>query len=125
MAENTKKYTKEEVSAFMEGHDPEERIVNMEYTYGDDFIKVYYRDENDNRCMSERPFYPFLWATEDACKKLKTYIHEKKICGGNMRTLMQQYGIGVKQLKTTNSEGKDIEAMENGYKYMFYAETPM
>ena len=125
MAENVKKYTKEEVSAFMEGHDPEERIVNMEYTYGDDFIKVYYRDENDNRCMSERPFYPFLWATEDACKKLKTYIHEKKICGGNMRTLMQQYSIGVKQLKTTNSEGKDIEAMENGYKYMFYAETPM
>ncbi len=123
--EKTGKYTKEEVSAFMEGHDPEERIVNMEYNYTDDFIKVYYRNENDDRCMSQRPFYPFLWATEDACRDLKQYVHDKKICGGNLRTLMSEYGINVKLLKTSNLEGQEIESMKNGYKFMFFAEQPM
>ena len=119
------KYTKEEVASFMEGHDPEERIVNMEYGYNDDFIKVYYRNEKDERCESHRPFYPFLWATEDACKRMKEYVHDKKIAGGNLRTLMQEYGINVKLLKTSNLEGEEIDAMKNGYKFMFFAEQPM
>lgn len=122
MEEKTKS---EIITEFMEGHDPEERIVNMEYSYGDDFIKVYYRDENDNRCLSERPFYPFLWATQEACVKMKIYVDENNIEGGSLKRLMNKYHIAVKALRTTNDEGRVIDSMDSGYKYMFYATSQM
>ena len=61
-----KEITPEVVSTFIEGHAPQERIVNFEYNYRDDFVKVYYRDENDNKRVEKEPFYPFLWATKRA-----------------------------------------------------------
>lgn len=120
-----KKITAEGITTFMEGHDPEERIVNMEYGYNDDFIKVYYRDENDNRCMSMRPFYPFLWATEEVCHKLENYVKKNNIAGGSLRKLMNEYHINVEALKITNVDGRVIKAMDEGYKFRFYATQPM
>ena len=43
-----KEITPEVISTFIEGYDPQERIVNFEYKYQDNFIKVYYRDEEDH-----------------------------------------------------------------------------
>jgi hypothetical protein len=57
----------EAVKTFMEGHDPEERIVDIVANYRDSYVKVYYRDEDDNKCVSERPFYPFVWAKKEVC----------------------------------------------------------
>ena len=50
-----KKYVKKEVtpevvSTFLDGYDPMERIVNFDYEYDKDYMTIYYRDENDNKC---------------------------------------------------------------------------
>jgi len=113
------------VKTFMEGHDPEERIVDVVANYRDPFVKVYYRNENDDKCVAERPFYPFVWAKKEVCVKMKKYIMENGICGGSMAKMMGQHGIFVKELSTKNNEGKAVASMEDGYIYMFYATRPM
>ena len=117
--------TMEAVKTFMEGHDPEERIVNITASYRDPFVKVYYRDEDDNKCVSERPFYPFVWAKKEVCVKMKKYIMDNEICGGSMAKMMGKYGIFVKELSTKNNEGNVVESMENGYTFLFYATRAM
>ena len=117
--------TMEAVKTFMEGHDPEERIVNITTNYRDPFVKVYYRDEDDNKCVSERPFYPFVWAKKEVCVKMKKFIMDNNICGGSMAKMMGKYGIFVKELSTKNNNGQVVESMENGYTFIFYATRPM
>ena len=117
--------TMEAVKTFMEGHDPEERIVNITTNYRDPFVKVYYRDEDDNKCVSERPFYPFVWAKKEVCVKMKKFIMDNNICGGSMAKMMGKYGIFVKELSTKNNNGQVVEPMENGYTFIFYATRPM
>lgn len=114
-----KEITPEVISTFLDGHDPQERIVNLEYEYKDNFITVYYRDEDDNKCSSREPFYPFVWAKQAACDKL---------CGGDrgeVRRLLQKYNIWCKVLDITDTDGNVISEMKNGYMYMFYALKPM
>jgi len=109
----------QEVETFIEGKDPQERIVNLDYKYQDDFIKIFYRNENDEKCISSQPFYPFVWAKLRACLKL---------CNGDkeeLKKLMAKYNIGVKALSVTNINGEEIDEMKDGYRYMFFAKTPM
>ena len=47
-----KQITEEVIGTFLEGHDPMERIVGLEYKYTDDKIKVLYRDANDRKKAS-------------------------------------------------------------------------
>lgn len=115
----------EAVKTFMEGHDPEERIVNIVANYRDPFVKVYYRDGDDNKCVSERPFYPFVWAKKEVCVRMKKFIMDNNICGGSMAKMLGKYGIFVKELSTKNNEGEVVESMENGYTYIFYATRAM
>ena len=117
--------TMEAVKTFMEGHDPEERIVNIVANYRDPYVKVYYRDEDDNKCVSERSFYPFVWAKKEVCVNMKRYIMDNEICGGSMSKMLSKYGIFVKELSTKNNSGQVVESMESGYKYIFYATRPM
>ena len=117
--------TMEAVKTFMEGHDPEERIVDITTSYRDPFVKVYYRDEDDNKCVSERPFYPFVWAKKEVCVKMKKFIMDNNICGGSMARMMGKYGIFVKELSTKNNDGQVVESMESGYCFLFYATRPM
>lgn len=121
MAQNfiKKEITPEVISTFLDGHDPQERIVNFDYKYKDDFIRVYYRDENDDKCVSTQPFYPFLWATRAACLKLKAN------CEGGLSNLMKKTGIAVKALDVTNKDGEVVTEILDGYTFMFYATKPM
>lgn len=114
-----KTVTAEDIDQFMNGRDPMERIVNLEYSYRDDFMRVYYRDENDNKHIKQEGFYPFLWATRAACRKL---------CDGNkseIRRHLLGYGISCTGLDTTNTKGEVVKEMENGYTVMFRAMRPM
>jgi hypothetical protein len=65
-----KEVTPEVISKFLEGRDPQERIVNFDYKSNNDFITIIYRDEDDNKCTTTESFYPFLWAKKSACLKL-------------------------------------------------------
>lgn len=120
MAENFKtEITDEVIETFLNGHDPQERIVNIEYSSKDDFVKVFYRNEEDKKCMSMQPFYPFVWARLETCLSL---------CDGNrkqLKLLMNQYGIEVKSLNIVGKDGNEIPEMKNGYRYLFRATRPM
>lgn len=112
--------TNDVINTFIEGTDPQLRIVNLEYKYTDDKIKVYYRDANDIKHYKMEPFYPFVWATRRACLKL---------CGGDrpeVQRLLREYGIAIKTLDTRNNEGEVVpEIAEEGYIFMFQAKRPM
>ena len=112
--------TTEVINSFINGTDPMERIVNLEYKYDSDKIKVYYRNENDIKCYKMENFYPFVWATRHACTKL---------CDGDrsmVSSLMRKYGIGIRTLDTRDNDGKVVKNIEeNGYIFMFYAKRPM
>lgn len=114
-----KKITQEEISNFMCGSDPQERIVNITYTYGKPYMNVFYRDKNDNKCVSKENYYPFLWATGRACAKL---------CEGNrteIKKLLIKFNIGVKKLSNVNSNGEVVHEFDSGYMFMFFALKPM
>ena len=115
----TKTITQEVIQNFIEGHDPMKRIVNITYSYKDNFVRIYYRNENGQKCVTKDSYYPFVWATRTACHKL---------CEGNrseLIELMNKYGIGVKKLSNTNHKGEVIEEFEDGYMFMFFAKNPM
>lgn len=114
-----KEITPEVIETFLNGRDSQERIVNLEYSYKNDFIKVFYRDGNDNKCVSEQPFYPFLWAKKAACMKLCDGDREK------VKHLLKKYHIWIKELDVTNKDGEVVNEMLDGYTYMFYALEPM
>ena len=114
MISGRKEINEDVISTFLEGHDPMERIVNLEYKYDDDKIKVIYRDENDNKCEMMDFFHPFCWATRKACDKL---------CNGDrvkLRGLLSKYGIKVKKLDTRDTNGVERSEYDNGYLFMFY-----
>ena len=111
--------TPERMQEFMEGRDPEKYIVNLDYNYNDDFITVIKRDENDNKIKVKHPFYPFLWCTLNACKRL---CYGKK---EEVKALLKKYGIKCIGLDCTNNEGKVVETVKDGYAYMFKAGRPM
>ena len=111
--------TPERMQTFMEGRDPEKYIVNLDYNYNDDYITVIKRDENDNKLKVKHPFYPFLWCTLNACKRL---------CFGKkdeVKALLKKYGIKCIGLDYTNNDGKVVESVRDGYAYMFKATRPM
>lgn len=113
------KITQEQIEAFIDGHDPQERIVNLMYDYDDTFVRVIYRNENDKKCESREDFYPFCWATRMACERL---------CHGDrelVKKLLGRYGIGVKKLSQTDVDGNVRHEFDDGYLFMLYAKSPM
>lgn len=116
---NGHKVSDVEIAEFMEGRDSQERIVNLTYNNKDSFVRVFYRNEKDEKCVENQAFYPFCWATRNACNKL---------CNGNraeLKKLLSKYAIGVKRLSNTNFNGEVVKEFENGYIFMFFALKPM
>ena len=114
-----KQITHEEIYTFLEGRDPMERIVNLDYQSNNDYMTVIYRNENDQKCRHKDPFYPFLWATHEACLKL---------AGNDRQGLidrMKKYGITCTKLDINNVNGVPCEKMKDGYTFMFKAKVPM
>lgn len=114
-----KKLTHEDIYTFLEGRDPMERIVNLDYQSKNDYMTVIYRNENDQKCRHKDPFYPFLWATLEACIKLAG--NDRK----GLQDRMKKYGITCKKLDINNVNGVPCEKMKDGYTFMFKATTPM
>ena len=114
MISDRKQINDEVISTFLSGHDPMERIVNLDYKYNDDKIKVIYRDKDDKKCEMMDFFHPFCWATRNACNKL---------CDGDknkLRLLLSEYGIKIKKLDTRDANGVERSEYDNGYLFMFY-----
>lgn len=115
----TSEVTKEQIQAFLNGSNPMEKIVKIEGTYNDDKMAVIYRDENGVKKVSHEPFYPFCWAKQSAGRNL---------FNGNRNTIkakLQEYHISCKGLRVANAEGKVPQRMDEGFRIMFKATTPM
>ena len=110
-----KEITSETVNTFLNGHDPMERIVDIECDYMDDYVSVIYVNENGQKMIHKDGFKPFLWAKNSVCVRM---------FDGNRLTLrrkLKEYGIGVKLLTFKTEDSAFSERLENGYKYLFYS----
>lgn len=116
---NVKNINEEVIEQFINGRDPMERIVNLSYHYSENYVTVFYRNEEDQKCKRKESFYPFCWATLEACLKL---------CNGNraeLKKLLSHYKIGIKRLNNISKDGIVCEEFNNGYLFKFFAKEPM
>ena len=113
------KFTTEEISAFLNGRDPMERIVNIECSYTDDKVSIIYVNKEGKKMIKTDYFKPFVWAKNSIAVRMFDGNREE------LKKRMAEYGISVKALKTNNGNEASSERLENGYKYMFYAKRPM
>ena len=114
-----KKFTTEEISAFLNGRDPMERIVNIECSYTDEKVSIIYVNQEGKKMIKTDDFKPFVWAKNSIAVRMFDGDREE------LKKRMAEYGISVKALKTNNGNEASSERLENGYKYMFYAKRPM
>ena len=70
-----KEITSETVNTFLNGHDPMERIVDIECDYMDDYVSVIYVNENGQKMIHKDGFKPFLWAKNSVCVRMETDLH--------------------------------------------------
>ena len=111
--------TEKDIDKFINGRDEMRGIVNLEYQYRNNFIDVYYWDADGQKKISREPFYPFLYATKDACRKM---------CGGDKKSLvalLKKRGISMLGMSTCDNDGNVVEEMEKGYTVRIQATVPM
>lgn len=115
-----KKVTKEEIDAFLSGHNPMEKIIKIEMDYDDDHAHVFYRDEKGIKKCQVEPFYPFVWSKQVAARNL--FNGDRRL----LKQKMTEYGIACKGLEIANFfDGSVHPRMENGYRVLFFAKMPM
>lgn len=110
------KISSEKISTFLNGRDPMEHIISIECDYNEDNVCIIYVAPDGVKRIRREGFNPFVWVRSDAVSKMC----EGKI--GELRKLMQSFGIAAKKLKTGDSE---IGRLETGYNLLFYAKKPM
>ena len=110
------KISSEKISTFLNGRDPMEHIISIECDYNDDNVCIVYVAPDGVKRIRREAFNPFVWVRSDAISKM---CDGKK---GELRKLMQSFGISAKKLKTGDSE---IGRLERGYNLMFFAKKPM
>ena len=113
-----KKVTTEEITAFLNGRDPLERIVSIECSYDTDNVSVIYVDDKGTKRVKIEPFKPFVWVKRSAAVKM--FDGDRRL----LKRKMMSYGINVKAL-ISNLGGPEEERLENGYKFLFYATKKM
>ena len=114
-----KEITSEVVNTFLNGHDTMEHIIAIECAYDEDTVNIIYVNQKGEKRIRQDEFKPFIWVKHSAAIRLfngdKTMLRKK----------MRQYGISIKKLITSNDKGEEHERLENGYKYLFYANRKM
>ena len=111
--------TEKDIDKFINGRDEMRGIVNLEYQYRNNFIDVYYWDTDGQKKISREPFYPLLYATKDACRKM---------CGGDKKSLvalLKKRGISMLGMSTCDNDGNVVAEMEKGYTVRIQATVPM
>ena len=111
--------TKEQIDLFLSGSNPMERIIKIEMDYNDDKVHVFYRDENGRKKCQIDDFYPFVWAKQTAGRGL--FNGNRKL----LKDKMNEYNIGCKGLIVSDENNNIPSRMENGYRVMFFAKSPM
>jgi len=112
MTENTplKKYimiTAEEIKSFLEGNDPEEHIVSVEFDYQKDHIYKIKEVPGKGKSIVRDSLIAFAWVGD--LKGLNFYQGSKAM----QKEAMSKYGIVIEKLRTDGNE-----QLENGLTFL-------
>jgi len=99
--------SQEQIKTFLEGNDPEEFIVAVEYDYATDSIFKIKEIPNKGKEIRKDTFTPFAWVGD--LRGLNFYQSSK----GLQKEAMTKHGIIIDKLETGGNE-----RMENGLKYL-------
>ena len=99
--------SQEQIKSFLEGNDPEEFIVAVEYDYASDSIFKIKEIPNKGKEIRKDTFTPFAWVGD--LRGLNFYQSSK----GLQKEAMTKHGIIIDKLETGGNE-----RMENGLKYL-------
>jgi DNA polymerase elongation subunit (family B) len=106
------KISNEVIENFLQGSDPQQYIVAIEAGYSEPTVTLVINDPETGKRLEKHPFKPFLWFKHDITSILYGGNRLKRIESGRI------YGVKIKELRTSNSEGFSPERLEHGYKYM-------
>jgi len=96
---------------FIEGHDPEERIVNVVYDKRNNRIIKYKQDENGKLTHEYDRFTSFMWMQDlQLLKKLFNFYNQSS---PRIKSEMDRLGITIENI----SIDSDNERYRNGYNY--------
>lgn len=104
--------TQEEIKAFLEGNDPEEHIVAIEYDYVTDAIYKIKEIPGQGKIIKKDTFTAFAWVGD--LKDLNFYSKSKDL----QKEAMKKHGIIIEKLRTTNEDGTINERLDKGLKFM-------
>ena len=103
----------ENISRFLEGHDPQKYIVGIEAGYNEKFVHLIIQDPEKGKYIEKHRYTPFVWSKTP---------NMDVFYGGDRRKLkskMREYGIKFIPLKTkVDDTDADVDRMENGYKFL-------
>lgn len=99
--------SQEEIKSFLEGNDPEQYIVAVEFDYASDSIYKVKEDPIKGKTIQKESFIPFAWVGD--LKDQNFYKSSKAL----QKEAMTKYGIVIEKLET-----KGNERLERGLKYM-------
>jgi len=103
----TEVISQETIEKFLNGADPEEYIVGIEYDYRTNTIYKIIQDPEKGKIVKQDTIIPFLWVGD--LTGLKFYQDNKTL----QKKRMIEYGILIEPLKTY-----DNERLNNGLKYL-------
>ena len=106
------KISNEVIENFLQGSDPQKYIVAIEAGYSEPTVTLVINDPETGKRLEKHPFKPFLWFKHDITSILYGGNRLKRIEAGRI------YGVKIKELRTSNSEGFSPERLEHGYKYI-------
>ena len=99
--------SQEEIKSFLEGNDPEEHIVSIEFDYVTDSIYKIKEIPGKGKEIKKDTFIPFAWVGD--LRGLNFYQSSKAL----QKEAMSKYGILIEKLETGEND-----RMEDGLKYM-------
>ena len=102
----------EEIKSFLEGNDPEEHIVAIEFDYAGDCIYKVKEIPGKGKEIRKDTFTSFAWVGD--LRGLNFYQSSKAL----QKEGMSKHGIMIERLRTTDDNGNPNERLENGLKYM-------
>ena len=102
-----KMISQEEIKSFLEGSDPEEFIVSVEFDYLSDSVYKIIEPPNKPKVIKKDTFIAFAWVGD--LRGVNFYNSSKYA----QKDAMSKYGIVIEKLETKNNE-----RLEKGLKYM-------
>jgi len=99
--------SQEEIKSFLEGNDPEEHIVAVEFDYSTESIYKIKEPPGQPKIIKKDTFTAFAWVGD--LKGLNFYQSSKAL----QKESMSKYGIMIEKLET-----KGNQRLENGLKFM-------